>query len=372
MADVKTILRELSVLVGTYQIVNKKQLSYDSKDFNFLVKSILPKSIHNQITNIDLPLFTSEQNKIVDNGYKLSKLIVSKFNITNLESLKWYGYDSHKEDPVDVSINDLGFSLKEQSFILENMGLYKLVNLFTGSSFDRLHIFEDYAMEDYKKWFSVTLNLLVSFLKSNGNKWTLLNSKKGKKSEIVLLNESIYLCFTSQGISETSILHISDDLNAFKIKTNSITREQVFSKWINKQIKNDSKYLKAKNTCSITAAQGLANYLIENLNYTQGLPRFLRIHEKEYYYAKSTDSAQILYRVPSLKNYTDVLEIESIIGSVPSSQVNIITTIRNKVLNKKLVLRNECRFSHGQFNGTPEAKMYYDTGNSLLVIYENI
>ena len=79
-----------------------------------------------------------------------------------------------------------------------------------------------------------------------------------------------------------------------------------------------------------------------------------------------------IFKVPSIISFGNDIIIESIESSVPNNQANILTTIKNKKTGQTLVLRNECRFSHGQFNGTPEAKMYYENGGSLEVIYERI
>ena len=131
-------------------------------------------------------------------------------------------------------------------------------------------------------------------------------------------------------------------------------------------------YNEAKKHCAVVASDNLAEELRNNLNYHAGLPRFLRIHNSEYYYAKTTNTGIQIYKVPSLQSFRNDIIIESINGSVPNKQANILTTIKNQKTGETLVLRNECRFSHGQFNGTPEAKMYYERGGSLLVIYETI
>ena len=120
------------------------------------------------------------------------------------------------------------------------------------------------------------------------------------------------------------------------------------------------------------ASEALAEELNDNLNYRAGLPRFLRIHNFEYYYAKTTPYGVEVLRVPSIRDFGDNIRIESIEASVPNTQANILTTIVNINTGRHLVLRNECRFSHGQFNGTPEAKMYYEHGGSLLTIYDPI
>ena len=77
-----------------------------------------------------------------------------------------------------------------------------------------------------------------------------------------------------------------------------------------------------------------------------------------------------IFKIPAAKFFTDNIVVDSIKASVPESQANILTTIRNTATNKTLTFRNECRFSHGQFNGTPEAKLYYENDmDTLDVIY---
>jgi len=55
---------------------------------------------------------------------------------------------------------------------------------------------------------------------------------------------------------------------------------------------------------------------------------------------------------------------------VPDSQLNIFTEIKNTQNNKSLLFRNELRYSHGQFNGTPEAKLYHKSGGDLSIMYD--
>ena len=55
---------------------------------------------------------------------------------------------------------------------------------------------------------------------------------------------------------------------------------------------------------------------------------------------------------------------------MPDSQLNIFTEIKNTQNNKSLLFRNELRYSHGQFNGTPEAKLYHKSGGDLSIMYD--
>lgn len=379
MADIKTHLRELSVAI-TVGLLSKKydfclNELYNSNKFMMYAKKIIGNDISSANNLLIRDNFSSELCQIINNGYNLGKKIYQsdQFDIDEFSIIQWKGNDTQKEDPVDIVIGKYGFSLKEESFILENMGLYKLLNCFTGSTYKKRHIFKDYALCEYKKWFSVTWNEMVKNIKNCGNIWHFDNTKHLKKSIIILAgNKVIFEYYNNQKLIATSILPQKCTLEEFENNTSSKTRENVFSKFINQTLDNNTNYNTAKRECAVIAAKNLAKELTENLNYNAGLPRFLRIHKFSYYYAKTTINGSMIYKVPALANFKDNIVIDSIVPSVPDKQANILTTIRNKRTGKKLVLRNECRFSHDQFNGTPESKMYYEQGGSLLVIYESI
>lgn len=99
---------------------------------------------------------------------------------------------------------------------------------------------------------------------------------------------------------------------------------------------------------------------------------FFQIYPKDYYYAKTTAFETTILHVPSRSNFNSIIEFQGCRYDVPSSQLNIITTFKNKKTNKVLEFRNECRFSHGQFNGTPEAKLYVVRNTPLTELYEPI
>jgi hypothetical protein len=101
----------------------------------------------------------------------------------------------------------------------------------------------------------------------------------------------------------------------------------------------------------------------------------LQILDRQYYYAKTNDSKQEIYKVPSEKEFNSIIKISKIDYEVPKSQLNIITTIENTETGDILQLRNELRYSHGQFNGIPEAKLYIHNSlnqESLSKIYKPI
>ena len=379
MADIKTHLRELSVATTIGLLKNNINYSlqdlYDSNKFFTFASQVITGNISSAKNLCTTPFFTGELKQIVDNGHRLGKAIFTNahFQINATDIITWQGNDTQKDDPVDITVGKYGFSLKEESFILENMGLYKLLNCYTGSSYTKRHIFSDYARPEYEAWFDATWKELLSVLNTNGGTWSYDNTIKQKKGIITLSNSTVKLEYFKSGKSEASAkLPEKCSLSEFESNTSSKTREEVFAKFINQTLDNNANYNIAKKACAVAASNNLAKELNANLNYNAGLPRFIRKHTSEYYYAKTTVSGIEIFRVPDINSFGNDIVIESIVGSVPDKQANILTTIKNTKTGKKLVLRNECRFSHGQFNGTPEAKMYYEHGGSLLVIYDEI
>lgn len=378
MADIKTHLRELSVAttVGLLRagISFHKEELYNSTCFLSYAKRVISSdiSIANNLGTGEI--FTGELKKIIDNGYQLGKAIYENkyFHIDEHSKITWQGNDTQKDDPVDITIGDYGFSLKEESFILENMGLYKLLNCYTGSNYKKRHIFSDYARTEYESWFTVTWEELVKTITQSGI-WSYNDAAKQKTGKIRFEGNMIKFEYFSKGkLEASSVLPKNCNLSTFESNTSSKTREQVFSKYIKLNLENSTKYNTAKRNCAIAATNALVEELNKNLNYSAGLPRFLRIHNCIYYYAKTTSNGVEIFKVPSVESFGNDIVIESIVGSVPDKQANILTTIKNRKTGKILVLRNECRFSHGQFNGTPEAKMYYEHGGNLEVIYEKL
>lgn len=378
MADIKTHLRELSVATTVGLLLletefNKAEL-YDSKRFFEYARHVISSDISSANNLLDNPTFTGELKQIIDNGYRLGKTIFENkhFIIDKNSIITWQGNDTQKDDPIDITIGNYGFSLKEESFILENMGLYKLLNCYTGAQYKKRHIFNDYARKEYELWFSATWNELLNTLRKTVY-WRYDNPQKQKSSIITLEGNTVKLdYYVKEKPEASSILPKNCSLDIFEKHTTSKTREHVFSKYINSDLTNNSNYNFFKKNCAIAAANALAEELNTNLNYDAGLPRFLRIHDNTYYYAKTTSGGVEIFKVPSIHSFKNDIIIESIKSSVPNTQANILTTIKNKKTGKILVLRNECRFSHGQFNGTPEAKMYYEHGGSLEIIYEKI
>lgn len=379
MADVKTHLRELSVAVSAGLLIRgihfRREDLYHSRMFLDYARQVVSGDLTAADNLLNVPVFDGELRQILDNGYRLAQEIVHHphFRIPRNAVITWQGNDNHRDDPVDVIIGGYGFSLKEESFILENMGLYKLLNCYTGSRYRRRHIFTDYARAEYCHWFAVTWDRMLAYLRANNGNWRFYDPVRDKDIMIRMDQDRIRLEYRLRGaLVASASLPVMCTLDHYERQTSSKVREQVFARFINQHLSNDPYYNAAKIHCAEVATANLATELNRNLNYRAGLPRFLRIHAHEYYYAKTTAVGVQILRVPSIDRFGQDIFIEAIEASVPNSQANILTRIRNRNTGRVLVIRNECRFSHGQFNGTPEAKMYYVHGGSLDVIYEAI
>lgn len=372
MADIKTHLRELSVAATVGVVAGGKELHlsdmYDSRKFLALASSVICNDISNADNLLDYPKFTGELKAIVDNGYKLGiKILESKeFHISKKPVIKWLGNDTQKGDPIDIVIDDYAFSLKEESFILRNMGLYTLLNNLTGSNYARgLHIFSTFALKEYDDWFAYTWNCFKSYLRRHKS-WLL--KSRSNVSKAFLSGKNVVLKYNG------NISTIPQNINTnreFMTNTVAVTREKVFSKWINHKISDDAEYLRIKHKCSVTAGKKVCDKINSEFS-AENVFEFFQIYPFEYYYAKTTPIETTILRVPAQADFDDVIEFKGCTYDVPSSQLNIISTFENINTGKTLQFRNECRFSHGQFNGTPEAKMYVVRDTPLTEIYEPI
>lgn len=100
----------------------------------------------------------------------------------------------------------------------------------------------------------------------------------------------------------------------------------------------------------------------------------LQIYDRNYYYAKNDGRRIALFKVPN-KSETS-LKIKNMSFHVPKSQLNILFTfeisikMRNGSKTEEIDMHVECRYSHGQFKGIPEAKLYCK--DNLSKLYELI
>ncbi len=364
MADIKTHLRELSVAVaiGCKQRNISVLPAYSPQGFVSMVQMMVLGDLNSANNILQLPSFDREHNEIIRNGIALGEEIYRRLKVSNDSDIYWLGNQVFRA-PIDLEVGTYHFSLKEDSFILENMGLYKLLSLLTGKQYNRgLHIFEEFSPQEYISWFYYTWQKLLAckdWCKVFPNYTSSFRVENGQ----VLFNFNNEIMINIPVTIETP--------HEFMSLTNSKIREKVFSKWISDFLETDNRYIEHKRLCSETAGYNLCNFIRMNLAF-DNLGRLLQLRNFEYYYAKSTGNELKILKVPSYHTLGREIIFESVQYSVPKSQLNLITTLKNQITGKSFIIRNECRFSHGQFNGTPEAKMYYDRGSDLSIIYTEL
>lgn len=360
MADIRTHLRELSV--GIYIGCSQQNISASiegltPQNFLNLANKVFATDMTKASNILELPNFSTPELDIIKNGYKLGKLIDEKLAIKKNDLIHWYGRDTQKDNTIDLQIGERKFSLKEESFILENMGLSKYLSLITGKAYRRgLHVFKEFSKDEYEAWFLYTWK-----------KFTQAGSKgiKNNISNFTIHGGNVIMSWVKKSVTVPCTISSTDE---FMFHTNSTIRDRVFAKWIRESLQSDKAYIALKKKCSEVAGEHLCKIISENLN-EEHLKRFLQIRSEEYYYAKSTPTETLIYMVPNAESFDQQITIDNVGFSVPRSQLNIETTIKNTTTGKTLKIRNECRFSHGQFNGTPEAKMYYDKSEDISAIY---
>lgn len=253
MADIKTHLRELSVATVLGLLKNNLRFNledlYNSDMFWQLASQVINSDISNAFNICDVQNYTGELRQIVDNGYQLATYIYNNphFSITPKDPIYWLGNDTQKEDPADITAGRYDFSLKEESFILENMGLYKLLNCYTGSRYTRRHIFKDYAPFEYAEWFSVTWNEMLQIVDSLGGQWKYSNPRKPKGALITLSGNFVVLDYLEHGRSAArSILPLNCSLAEYEDNTTAKTREEFFAKFINQCLDSNYDYIRSK------------------------------------------------------------------------------------------------------------------------------
>lgn len=359
MANIQTNLRELSVAIPflsdeSFLNITPKSFALICEDSieNFSLKTTKISTNPNNFSQIEL--------SIIKNGFFLGKQLKSKLDISTSKNNKISWCGNLKDDLIDLSVNGYKISLKENSYILRNIGLYQLLNFVTNTNnFNRgLHIFKRFSPKEFENWFYqsiVALSKLETFSYA---------SPKGYLVQGRIKNNTLSLKYNEDIQKINNINNLSYD--DFEQLTTSTIREKVFSKWL-KEIPIDSKYYTYKTDCALAAGRNLLAFLKKNMVISSpSILNFFNLEKFSYIYAKYDGNVCKIFNVPSITdiNYHD-FKISNIEISIPSSQLNLKTTITNLAKNTSCTLRNEIRYSHGQLNGTPEAKLYFDSGDDL-------
>lgn len=355
MADILTNLRELSV--GVYFFYHDSVEAITPEIFVQICKTNIQS--FDSTTNIsETSIFNKLELNTIKNGFDLGKKIQEALHISSDNvSIKWKG--NEKDDLIDLQINDYMFSLKERSFILRNMGLYNLLNILTNTEqFKRgLHIFKQFAPAEFETWFKTALNSI-----KKNQKFSYV-SEHGYKSYGEIQGNNLILRLNNTTVSIPNFLNITYD--EFEKQTSSDIREKVFCKWI-AATSNDNYYDK-KRECAEVAGANLQEYINNNLvSPSPSILQLFNLEQNEYIYAKNDGQNIQISKVPGLRtvDYRNWI-VEKVEVSVPNSQLNLKTTVKNLENGKTCTFRNEIRYSHGQFNGTPEAKLYIESDDNL-------
>ena len=355
MADILTNLRELSVGVSFFYHNDVNTITPET------FKTICESNIHNFNSDTNIAsgeCFTTLELNTIKNGFELGNAIQHVLNIDPATVVvTWRG--NEKDDLIDLQINDYAFSLKEKSFILKNMGLYYLLNILTNNNqFQRgLHIFKTFAPQEFEAWFASALKCLIS------QPTFAYSGKSGYNSYGKIQGDNLILSLDDTNVLIPNFHKIT--YAEFEQLTTAALREKVFCKWV-ADVADDCYYEK-KRICSNVAGQNLREYINNNLvPCSPSILQLFNLSSSEYIYAKNDGNKIQISQVPSLNtvDYRDWV-IENVDISVPDSQLNLKTTIKNLKNGKTCTFRNEIRYSHGQLNGSPEAKLYIESEDTL-------
>ena len=376
MADIKTILRELSVILGF--ILAKYKLKFAEDFINVKTYLSFIKKYCKNIDKCNTEIQKIEElsdmvihKDIIQNGFNLGKLIYEKLKLDG--DIIWLGAKVKSDYPFDIMIGDIGISLKEDSYILKNPSFSDYLNALVQPKvrFKNVHVFRKFAPDEFNKWFDYTFMKMKEISENYEMDDYLFNYlkrgtyiKKGKESLIFGKNNIEIIIGSNETINETIL----------NTKLGGFIFEHTVTKWIKDNLeKNDKEYEGLKKDCSIKAGENLKQFINKNLNLNaKKILELLQIYNDPYYYGKSYGTPY-LYEVPGNKECkVKLIDIEV---KVPKSQLNVYLAfdISNANGTNKTKFRVECRYSHGQFKGIPEAKIYYtDKTNHLKNIYKII
>ena len=376
MADIKTILRELSVILGYILAKYKLTFTEDNLDIKTYLDFIRKYCKNVDECNSEIQKIEEIEDfiihkGIIKNGLNLGKLLYEKLNLDG--DIYWLGSSVNSTYPFDIKIGKTGISLKEDSYILKNPSFANYLNALVQPEqpFKNVHVFRKFAAIEFTDWYNYTYKRLFDEFNNKVQGDTIFSYpkrgiyiKKGKTGLIFESNEAAIEIEANEDLDEIS-------LNA---RLGGYIFEHTVSKWIKETLeKKDVNYEKLKKECSLKAGENIKDFIIKNLNLDDNqLLELFQIYDEPYYYGKSFGKTH-LYQVPN--NTECKISLKDIEIKVPQSQLNVYFTfeISNNNGSNVVVFRVECRYSHGQLKGIPEAKLYYtDNVNHLQDLYKVI
>jgi hypothetical protein len=377
MADIKTILRELSVILGFLLAKNNELYTDEFLKVKFFLDYILEYITNREECNSEFKKIEQESDilthkNIIENGITLGKLIYQKLKLDG--NIVWLGAKVHSKYPFDMKIGEIGISLKEDSHILKNPSFSDYLNALVQPTpkLKEVHVFRKFAPTEFNTWFNYTFKKLKEQSENYDQNKIFNYEKSGKIFYIKKGNESLIFGVDNKRI-EIGFNYIIDESSLNKRLGGDIF-EHTISKWIKQNLeKNDKEYERLKKLCSLKAGENLKIFIESNLNLnSKEILELLQVYDKSYYYGKAHCVPQ-LYEVPGNKEY--IVKLAAIEIKVTESQLNVYFTFEISNINgsNPVKFRVESRYSHGQFKGIPEAKLYYtDDVNHLKNLYKVI
>jgi frataxin-like iron-binding protein CyaY len=376
VADIKTILRELSVILGYILAKYKLTFTEDNLDIKTYLDFIRKycknvNECNSEIQKIEEIEDFVVHKGIIKNGLNLGKLLYEKLNLDG--DIYWLGSSVNSKYPYDIKIGDTGISLKEDSYILKNPSFANYLNALVqpDQPFKNVHVFRKFAGAEFNNWYNYTYKKLFAEYKTNSQGSTIFSYPK--RGTFITIGTTGLIFGNSETIVE---IEANEDLDEISLnaRLGGYIFEHTVSKWIKETLeKKDVNYEKLKKECSLKAGENLKDFVINNLNLNNNqLLELFQIYDEPYYYGKSFGKTH-LYQVPSNKECK--ISLKDIEIKVPQSQLNVYFTfeISNSNGSNVVIFRVECRYSHGQLKGIPEAKLYYtDNVNHLQDLYKVI
>ena len=371
MADIKTSLRELSVALIIGIKIKDLQIAinelYHPKTFIDTVLKVVNNDIGNAIKIASLEKFDDSLKIIITNGFKLGNCIYScnKFAFNVNDQIIWTGSLNRKYGVIDLIIGKYFFSLKEESFILKNMSLTNLLNALTNKHLTNpINVFTKFATNEFNEWFRYSWISFVNYLQSHQS---FIHQNNDYFAKATIANNKVIFEYNDDKlITPTTI----NDFQTYMQFTNTKIREKLVAYWIFHHLRKDKTYRKLKQQCNYVAGAKLTRYI--NQNYCiSNIHTFLQIFPFTYYYAKIEKRIGKIWEVLGITKVNCKLQfIEAAFKA--TNQLYLITRFCNLNDNTVLTFYNECRYSHGQFNGTPEAKLYVDKSTCLDNLFKRI
>ena len=292
MADIKTILRELSVILGYILAKYKLTFTEDTLDVKTYLDFIRKycKNVNEcnaEIQKIEELDDLKIHKDILKNGLLLGKLLFENLKLDG--AIYWLGSSVHSTYPFDIKIGETGISLKEDSYILKNPSFASYLNALVQPKelLKTVHVFRKFSPVEFTKWYDYTYKALFKEFNSKSTRGLIFTYEK--RGTYIAIGNSGLIFGSKDNKIEIGIEENLDEIQ-FNSRLGGFLFEQTVSKWIKDNLeKKDLVYENFKKECSLKAGENLKDFVRNNLNLdTKKLLEIFQIYDKPYYYGKSS------------------------------------------------------------------------------------